>query len=111
MSFLTFLVAAPLIVVWLIALIDIVQRPDLTTGQKWLRSIGVFVFPYLGVFAYLLIRQDVGVAELDEARESEDLVAELESLLARHANSELTPDQLTSAAHQAVHAATSPRST
>jgi hypothetical protein len=50
------LIAIPLLLIWVLTVVDIVRRPDLGTGAKVLWAIGVLVVPVIGVVVYLIAR-------------------------------------------------------
>jgi hypothetical protein len=50
------LIAIPLLLIWVLTLVDVVRRPDLGTGAKVLWAIGVLVIPVIGVIVYLIAR-------------------------------------------------------
>ena len=56
------LIFAPLILMWSLSMMDILQRDDLSGTRKALWSIGIFVIPVLGTLLYLFFRPASTVA-------------------------------------------------
>jgi hypothetical protein len=50
------LIAIPLLIIWVLALVDIIRRRDLGTGSKVLWALAVLVVPIVGVIVYLIVR-------------------------------------------------------
>lgn len=46
----------PLLILWVIVLVEVFNRRDLVGWQKALWVMGVIFFPWIGVFAYLILR-------------------------------------------------------
>ena len=50
------LIAIPLLLIWVLTVVDLLRRPDLGGGSKVLWAIGVLVLPVIGVIVYLVAR-------------------------------------------------------
>jgi hypothetical protein len=50
------LIAIPLLIIWVLVLVDIIRRRDLGTGSKVLWALAALVFPIIGVIVYLVVR-------------------------------------------------------
>jgi hypothetical protein len=50
------LIAIPLVIIWLLTLVDIIRRPDLGTGTKVLWALLALVLPILGPIIYFVVR-------------------------------------------------------
>jgi Phospholipase_D-nuclease N-terminal len=50
------LIAIPLLIIWVLVLVDIIRRRDLGTGSKVLWALAALVFPIVGVIVYLIAR-------------------------------------------------------
>ena len=50
------LIAIPLIIIWLLALVDIIRRPDLGAGSKVLWALLALVLPIIGPIIYFVLR-------------------------------------------------------
>jgi hypothetical protein len=50
------LIAIPLLLIWILTLVDILRRPDLGGGAKVLWALAALVFPIVGVLVYLFVR-------------------------------------------------------
>jgi hypothetical protein len=50
------LIAIPLLIIWVLVLVDIIRRRDLGTGSKVLWALAALVFPIVGVIVYLIVR-------------------------------------------------------
>jgi hypothetical protein len=50
------LIAIPLLIIWVLVLVDIIRRRDLGTGAKVLWALAALVFPIVGVIVYLIAR-------------------------------------------------------
>jgi hypothetical protein len=50
------LIAIPLLIIWVLVLVDIIRRRDLGTGSKVLWALAALVFPIIGVIVYLVAR-------------------------------------------------------
>jgi hypothetical protein len=50
------LIAIPLVIIWVLVLVDIVRRKDLGTGSKVLWALAALVFPLIGAIVYLIAR-------------------------------------------------------
>jgi hypothetical protein len=46
----------PLTILWVIVLLDMMRRPDLVGWQKAIWAMVIIFFPWIGVFAYLIVR-------------------------------------------------------
>jgi hypothetical protein len=46
----------PLCILWVMMLIDLMRRPDLVGWQKGVWAMVLVFFPWIGVFAYLVVR-------------------------------------------------------
>ena len=44
------------VLIWVLALVDILRRPDLRTSSKVLWALAVLVIPVIGVIVYLVAR-------------------------------------------------------
>ncbi|MGI9615949.1 MAG: PLD nuclease N-terminal domain-containing protein [Acidimicrobiales bacterium] len=104
-SFLNVLLAAPLLVLWIVAIVDVSRRSDISTGRKWLRIAGIVLIPYIGVFLYLVWRPDIGIAESETATAPTGLVADIEMLLDRTP----APDDTSEEVRRLIQAATAER--
>ena len=49
-----------LVVIWLLALIDVFRRGDLTAGAKLVWALAIFVLPIIGLLAYVVARPPSG---------------------------------------------------
>ncbi|MGI9642840.1 MAG: PLD nuclease N-terminal domain-containing protein [Acidimicrobiia bacterium] len=105
-SFLNLLLAVPLLVLWIVAVVDVIRRSDISTGGKWLRIAGIVLIPYIGVFIYLVWRPDIGVAESETVAAPTGLVAEIETLLNGATAAGDTSDEI----RRLIRAATADRS-
>lgn len=52
------LIAIPLLIVAVLALVDLVRRPDLGTSSKALWAVLIVVLPVVGALVYLVARPD-----------------------------------------------------
>ncbi len=50
------LIAIPLLLIWVLTLVDLVRRHDLSAGRKVLWALFVLVLPVLGVIIYFVAR-------------------------------------------------------
>jgi hypothetical protein len=50
------LIAIPLLLIWVLTLVDLVRRRDLPTSRKVLWALVVLLVPVLGVIAYFIAR-------------------------------------------------------
>jgi hypothetical protein len=50
------LIAIPLLLIWVLTMVDVVRRGDLRTSQKVLWALVVLFVPVLGVIAYFVAR-------------------------------------------------------
>ncbi len=50
------LIAIPLLIIWVLTLVDIIRRRDLGTGRKVLWALAVLVVPIVGVIVYFVVR-------------------------------------------------------
>jgi phospholipase D-like protein len=50
------LIAIPLLLIWVLALVDLLRRHDLGAGAKVVWAIAVLVVPVVGVIVYLVAR-------------------------------------------------------
>jgi Phospholipase_D-nuclease N-terminal len=50
------LIAIPLLIIWLLALVDIIRRADLGIGSKVLWALLALVLPILGPIIYFFLR-------------------------------------------------------
>jgi hypothetical protein len=50
------LIAIPLLLIWVLTLVDLVRRHDLSTGRKVLWAILVLILPVIGVIIYFVAR-------------------------------------------------------
>ena len=50
------LIAIPLLIIWLLTLVDIIRRADLGAGSKVLWALLAFVLPILGPIIYFVLR-------------------------------------------------------
>jgi hypothetical protein len=50
------LIATPLLLIWVLTLVDLFRRQDLSTGRKVLWAIVVLILPVLGVIIYFIAR-------------------------------------------------------
>jgi hypothetical protein len=46
----------PLTIIWILILMDLLQRPDLFGWQKALWALGIIFFPWIGVLIYMVAR-------------------------------------------------------
>jgi len=44
------------LLIWIVALVELVRRPDLTTGSKVLWALLILLVPVIGVIIYLVAR-------------------------------------------------------
>ncbi len=51
-----FFLFVPLTLLWIAMLIDVLGRRDLVGWQKALWVMGIIFFPWIGIFAYLVLR-------------------------------------------------------
>jgi hypothetical protein len=50
------LIAIPLLLIWLLTLVDLFRRHDLSTGRKAAWALVVLILPVLGVIIYFIAR-------------------------------------------------------
>jgi hypothetical protein len=50
------LIAIPLLLIWVLAVVDLVRRHDLTTGHKVLWALVVLLIPIIGAIVYFVAR-------------------------------------------------------
>ena len=50
------LIAIPLLLIWVLAVVDLVRRHDLTTGHKVLWALAVLLVPIVGAIVYFVVR-------------------------------------------------------
>ena len=50
------LIAIPLLLIWVLTLVDLFRRHDLSTGRKFLWAIVVLILPVIGVIIYFVAR-------------------------------------------------------
>jgi hypothetical protein len=50
------LIAIPLLLIWVLAVIDLLRRRDLTTGHKVLWGLAVLLVPIVGAIVYFVAR-------------------------------------------------------
>ena len=50
------LIAIPLLLIWLLTLVDLFRRHDLSTGRKVLWALLVLILPVIGVIIYVVAR-------------------------------------------------------
>jgi hypothetical protein len=50
------LIAIPLLLIWLLTLVDLFRRHDLSTGRKVLWALLVLILPVIGVIIYFVAR-------------------------------------------------------
>jgi hypothetical protein len=50
------LIAIPLLLIWVLTLVDLFRRHDLSTGRKVLWALLVLILPVIGVIIYLIAR-------------------------------------------------------
>jgi hypothetical protein len=50
------LIAIPLLLIWVLVLVDLFRRHDLSTGRKVLWALLVLILPVIGVIIYLIAR-------------------------------------------------------
>jgi hypothetical protein len=50
------LIAIPLLLIWVLTLVDLFRRHDLSTGRKVLWALVVLVLPVIGVIIYFVAR-------------------------------------------------------
>jgi hypothetical protein len=50
------LIAIPLLLIWVLTLVDILRRPDLRTSSKVLWALAVFFVPLIGAIVYWVAR-------------------------------------------------------
>lgn len=50
------LIAIPLLLIWVLTLVDLFRRHDLSTGRKVLWAIVVLILPVIGVIMYFIAR-------------------------------------------------------
>jgi hypothetical protein len=53
------LIAIPLLLIWVLAVVDLVRRHDLTTGRKVLWALAVLLVPVVGAIVYFVARPPV----------------------------------------------------
>jgi hypothetical protein len=44
------------VLIWVLALVDILRRPDLRTSSKVLWAVAVLIIPVIGVIVYVVVR-------------------------------------------------------
>jgi hypothetical protein len=64
------LIAIPLVLIWILTLVDIVRRHDLGGGSKALWIAATFVVPVIGPIVYFVVRPAA-----TSAREQEEVIA------------------------------------
>jgi hypothetical protein len=50
------LIAIPLLLIWALAVVDLVRRHDLSTGHKVLWALAVLLIPIVGAIVYFVAR-------------------------------------------------------
>jgi hypothetical protein len=50
------LIAIPLLLIWILAVVDVLRRGDLRASQKALWALVILLIPVLGVIAYFIAR-------------------------------------------------------
>ena len=50
------LIAIPLLLIWVLAVVDLVRRHDLSTGHKVLWALAVLLVPIVGAIVYFVAR-------------------------------------------------------
>lgn len=50
------LIAIPLLLIWVLTLVDLLRRHDLSTGRKVLWALVVLILPVIGVIIYFIAR-------------------------------------------------------
>ena len=50
------LIAIPLLLIWVLTLVDLFRRHDLSTGRKVLWALVVLILPVIGVIIYFIAR-------------------------------------------------------
>jgi|tagenome__1003787_1003787.scaffolds.fasta_scaffold15101220_1 hypothetical protein len=50
------LIAIPLLLIWVLAVVDLIRRHDLTMGPKVLWALVVLLLPIVGAIAYFIAR-------------------------------------------------------
>ena len=53
------LIAIPLLLIWVLAVVDLVRRHDLTTAHKVLWGLAVLLVPIVGAIVYFVARPPV----------------------------------------------------
>jgi len=61
------LIAIPLILIWILTLVDIVRRQDLRGGSKALWIAATFIVPLIGPIVYIIVRPSATSAREQEA--------------------------------------------
>lgn len=52
------------LIIWVLVLVDIIRRKDLTTSHKVLWALFVLVVPIIGVIVYMVVRPPDAINEL-----------------------------------------------
>ena len=55
-------IVIPLFLIWLFSFIDVWSREDLRGLSKAVWTLGIFFFPFVGTFTYLIVRPKGGMA-------------------------------------------------
>lgn len=93
------LIVIPIITFWVLALVDVVWRGDLSAGRKVLWMLLLFLLPVIGVLVYLVMRprrvasMSYQAVQWEQASTNE----QLRSLDALHAAGKLTDSELAAA--------------
>jgi hypothetical protein len=93
------LIVIPIITFWVLALVDVIWRGDLSAGRKVLWLLLIFVLPVIGVLAYLVTRPRRAESMSYEAVQWEQASTkeQVRSLDALHAAGKLTDAELAAA--------------
>lgn len=91
-NFLNVVLALPLLVLWGVALVDLVQRRDISRRARLVWGVAVVVLPYVGVFVYLFFRPRMALGARTSSSPADELVNALEAVIDRRATREIEPD-------------------
>lgn len=93
------LIVIPIITFWVLALVDVVWRGDLSAGRKVLWILLLFLLPVIGVLVYLVMRPRRAASMSYQAVQWEQASTneQLRSLDALHAAGKLTDAELATA--------------
>ncbi|KAA3638334.1 MAG: hypothetical protein DWP92_06330 [Armatimonadetes bacterium] len=96
-------IAIPLIALWVAVLWDLFRRKDLSVGRKIVWTAVIIVTAYVGIAIYFALRpipDPPGKSSTQTVPRASAIVTELEDLVQRNANGELSESEFTATKRQ-----------